>query len=60
VERRIRAWRSEWALRVGFNNLTGHDNPTVVNNNLDSNDYGRFLGSQGRVFTGRIRFLGKY
>jgi len=60
VERRIRAWRSEWALRVGFNNLTGHDNPTVVSNNLDSYDSGRFFGSQGRVFTGRIRFLGKY
>ena len=59
VERRIRVWRSEWALRVGFNNLTGHENPTVVSNNLDSYDYGRFWGSQGRVFTGRIRFLGK-
>ncbi len=59
LERRFRFWRSEWALRAGFNNLTGHDNPTVINNNLGSLDFGRFRGSQGRVFTGRIRFLGR-
>ncbi|MBZ5496721.1 MAG: TonB-dependent receptor [Acidobacteriia bacterium] len=59
LERRVRIWRSEWALRAGFNNITGHLNPTVVNNNIDAMDFGRFSGSEGRVFTGRIRFLGK-
>jgi hypothetical protein len=59
VERRIHLWHSEWALRVGFNNLTDHLNPTTVNNNIDAVDFGRFSGSQRRVFTGRIRFLGK-
>ncbi len=59
VERRIKFWHTEWALRAGFNNLTGHDNPTVVINNVDASDFGQFAGSQRRVFTGRIRFLGR-
>jgi hypothetical protein len=59
LERRVRFLHAAWALRAGFNNLTGHWNPTVVQNNLDSAQYGGFAGSQGRVFTGRIRFLGR-
>jgi hypothetical protein len=59
VERRIKFWRWEWALRVGCNNLTDRLNPTTVFNNIDAADFGRFTGSQRRVFTGRIRFLGK-
>lgn len=59
AERRLRFWRTEWALRVGFNNLTAHNNPTSVSNNVDADDFGHFTGSPGRVFTGRIRFLGR-
>jgi len=59
LERRFRFFHYEWALRAGFNNITGHRNPAVVNNNIDSPDYGSFIGGQGRVFTGRIRLLGK-
>jgi hypothetical protein len=59
VERRFRFWRYEWAVRAGFNNITGRDNPTVVNNNIDSLLFGQFAGTQARTFTGRIRFLGK-
>jgi hypothetical protein len=59
VERRFRFWRYEWAVRAGFNNITGRDNPTVVNNNIDSLLFGQFAGGQARTFTGRIRFLGK-
>ncbi len=59
VERRFRFWRHQWALRAGFNNLTSHHNPMVVNNNTGSAEFGQFGGGQGRVFTGRIRFLGK-
>lgn len=59
LERRFHFWRWEWALRAGFNNLTGHQNLTAVSNNIDALDFGEFSGSQGRVFTGRIRFLGK-
>jgi len=59
IERRFRLWGKEWALRAGFNNVTGHSNPNVVNNNLDSADFGEFSGGAGRVFTGRIRFIGR-
>ncbi len=59
VERRFRLLHYEWAFRVGFNNITGHDNPTVVNNNLNSPNFGQFSGSAGSAFVGRIRFLGK-
>lgn len=58
-ERRFRLLHYEWAFRFGFNNITGHDNPTAVNNNIDSPDFGQFLGSAGAAFVGRIRFLGK-
>jgi Carboxypeptidase regulatory-like domain len=58
MERRFRVGRSQWALRAGFNNITGHHNPVVVNNNISSPDFRTFSGGQGRVFTGRIRFLG--
>lgn len=59
LERRFRFWRCEWALRAGFNNITGRDNPSAVNNNIDSPLFGRFSGLQGRTFNGRIRFLGR-
>jgi hypothetical protein len=59
LERRFRFLHFEWALRAGFNNITGHENPTVVINNIDAANFGLFSGSQGRVFTGRIRFLGR-
>jgi hypothetical protein len=59
MERRFHFWRYEWALRGGFNNLTGHRNPDVVINNIDSPFFGQFSAGSGRVFTGRIRFLGK-
>jgi hypothetical protein len=58
-ERRFRLLHYEWAFRIGFNNITGHENPTAVNNNIDSPNYGQFLGSAGAAFVGRIRFLGK-
>ncbi|HYK90649.1 MAG TPA: hypothetical protein VE398_17890, partial [Acidobacteriota bacterium] len=59
VERRFRFWHYEWAFRGGLNNITGRYNPTVVINNIDSEYFGSFRGGQGRVFNGRIRFLGR-
>lgn len=59
LERRFRLFGFQWALRAGFNNLTDHANPTVVNNNIDSPDFLTFAGLRGRTFTGRIRFLGR-
>jgi hypothetical protein len=59
LERRFRLFGYEWALRGGFDNITGHQNPSVVVNNIDSPRFLTFEGIRGRSFTGRIRFLGR-
>ncbi len=48
-----------FALRGGFNNLTGHGNYTTVNNTLGSPQFLQFYGSDGRHFVLRIRWLGR-
>ena len=57
-------WRFELlsyrlALRVGMNNVTGRKNPSAVNNNVDSPNFGAPIGVEHRVLTSRIRFLGR-
>ena len=59
VERRFRFLRFEWAFRAGCNNVAGRRNPVVVNNDIDSGEFGQFRGGQARVFAGRIRLLGR-
>jgi hypothetical protein len=59
IERRLTLFSYYLALRAGFNNVTNRENPTVVNNNVDSPQFRTFGGTQHRVFTGRIRFLGR-
>jgi hypothetical protein len=59
VERRFKLFGVQWALRAGFNDITNRQNPTAVNNNIDSPKFLTFSGLQHRAFTGRIRFLGK-
>jgi hypothetical protein len=59
IERRFTLFSYYVALRAGFNNVTNRKNPTVVNNNVDSPQFLTFGGTQHRVFTGRIRFLGR-
>ena len=59
LEKRIRAFGFYWAIRGGFNNITGHNNPTVVNGDINSPQFLMFNGSLGRAFTTRIRFLGR-
>lgn len=59
VERRFALFSYYLALRVGFNNVTNRENPTVVNNNVDSPQFLTFGGTQHRVLTGRIRFIGR-
>jgi len=49
----------ESGLRAGFNNVTNRQNPTVVNNNLDSPKFLTFGGTEHRVLTGRVRFIGR-
>jgi hypothetical protein len=59
IERRFRLFGALFSVRAGFNNITSHENPTGVNNNIDSPEFLTFGGTQHRVFTGRIRFLGR-
>jgi hypothetical protein len=59
AERRFSLLGHYLALRAGFNNVTNRQNPTLVNNNVDSPQFLTFGGTQHRVFTGRIRFLGR-
>ena len=59
IEKRFHALGYDWAIRGGFNNVTGRRNYTYVNNNINSPDFLTFGNYEGRALTGRIRFLGK-
>ena len=57
-------WRFDFldrrlALRVGVNNLTGRKNPAAIVNNVDAPNFGTPIGTEHRVLTSRIRFLGR-
>ena len=39
-------------------NATDSGNPAVVNNVVDSPEFGTFSETQGRAFTARIRLIG--
>jgi hypothetical protein len=59
VEKRFHALGYYWALRGGFNNVTGRKNWINVNNDRNSPDFLTYSVYNGRAFTGRIRFLGR-
>jgi hypothetical protein len=65
LEKRFHAFGFYWALRGGFDNITGRKNYDNVNNDVDAtctactNHFLTFSGYSGRAFTGRIRFLGR-
>jgi hypothetical protein len=47
-----------WGLRGVMENATGGGNPLVVNDVVDSPQFGTFSEFQGRAFTARIRLIG--
>jgi hypothetical protein len=59
LERKFRFLSYLWAWRFGFNNLTNHGNPNVVNNNIDSPSFLAFGRGQPRALNVRLRFLGR-
>jgi hypothetical protein len=59
LECRVTLLKKRLAFRGGFNNITGHENPTVVNSSVGTNGYLKFYGSDGRHFQVRVRALGK-
>jgi hypothetical protein len=59
LERRFVFRANRWEFRMGFNNITGHWNPNIVNANTDSRNFLQYSGGQGRALNFRIRWLGK-
>jgi len=59
VEKRFHAVGFYWALRGGFDNITGRRNYWFVNNDRDAPQFLMYSGYSGRAFTARIRLLGR-
>jgi hypothetical protein len=59
LERRFTFHANRWAFRFGFNNITNHENPNVVNADMSAPDYLHMYGGRGRSLNFRIRWLGK-
>ena len=59
LEKRFSLFGFNWAIRGGFDNITDHENPGVVDNDINSPEFLTFGGFLRRAFTGRIRFLGR-
>src|SRR5579863_5247672 len=60
LEKRFHAFGYYWALRGGFDNITGRCNPYNVNSVIDAmHTLPTFTACQGRGFTSRIRLLGR-
>jgi hypothetical protein len=59
LEKRFDAFGFHWALRGGFDNITNHQNPYVVNNTIGSKSFLTFSAFDSRAFTARIRILGR-
>lgn len=59
LEKRFHFFKAWWAIRGGFDDITGRQNPLFVNNVEGSKDFLQFSGAPGRAFTTRIRFLGR-
>jgi hypothetical protein len=47
-----------YGLRGVMENAMGSSNPAVVNDVIDSPEYGAFSQPQGRAFTARLRLIG--
>jgi len=57
LEKRFHLFGKYWAVRGGFNNITGRKNPLYVNNDSDSPEFLTFGGFTHRALTTRIRLL---
>jgi len=59
VERRFVFRGYRLGVRLGCNNVTGHQNYTAVNNVVDAPNFGQLYGAEGRRFVVRIRMFGR-
>ena len=58
LEWKFRFRGTYYGLRGVMENATGSENPGIVNNVVDSPEYGMFSEPQGRALTARIRIIG--
>ena len=59
IERRFVFHGYRLGLRLGCNNITGHQNYTAVNNVEGAPNFQQFYGAEGRRFVVRIRMFGR-
>ncbi|MFY9724691.1 MAG: TonB-dependent receptor [Bryobacteraceae bacterium] len=59
VERRFVFRGYRLGVRLGCNNVTGHQNYTAVNNVEGAPNFGQYYGAEGRRFVVRIRMFGR-
>lgn len=59
IEKRFRFHGHEWAARLTVINLTGHENPNSVVNNIAAPNFLAFAGGQHRAISGRLRLVGR-
>ncbi len=57
LEKRFPFKGREWAVRVSAINVTGHNNPDSVVNNVDAPNFLTYAGGQRRAFTFRLRLV---
>jgi hypothetical protein len=58
LEWRFHIHGAYFGLRGVLENATNSQNPSTVNNNVDSPEYGAFTNPMGRALTARIRLIG--
>ncbi len=58
IEKRIKLFTREWAIRLTILNVTSHGNQDNVVNNVDSPKFMRYVGGQKRSLSVRIRLVG--
>jgi carboxypeptidase family protein len=59
VERQLILRSYRLAVRAGFNNITGHFNPNVIDNVVGGPTYLREYGGQSRSLNFQVRYLGR-
>ena len=59
IETRFHLFKRYWAIRGGFENITGRKNPGYVNNDINSPQFLTFGAFGHRAFTTRIRLVGR-
>ncbi len=57
LEKRFHFEKHEWAIRVSCINITRHNDPDTVVNNIDAPNYLLFAGGHTMALTGRLRLV---